>query len=71
MNASSFGMSFDREKFLNQYGATAEREPDTIAKQKLAGAMFATAQPSHAVPAGTVGSAYIRALTLDPVFQLK
>ncbi len=71
MNASSLGMSFDREKFLNQYGATTEREPDVIAKQKLAGAMFATAQPSHAVPAGTVGSAYIRALTLDPVFQLK
>ena len=71
MNASSLGMSFDRERFLNQYGATVEREPDAIAKQKLASAMFATAQPSHAVPAGTVGSAYIRALTLDPVFQLK
>ena len=71
MNASSLGMSFDREKFLNQYGATTEREPDAVSKQKLASVMFATAQPSHAVPAGTVGSAYIRALTLDPVFQLK
>ncbi len=71
MNASSLGMSFDRERFLNHYGATIEREPDASAKQKLASAMFATAQPSHAVPAGTVGSAYIRALTLDPVFQLK
>ena len=71
MNASSLGMSFDRERFLNHYGATVEREPDASAKQKLASAMFATAQPSHAVPAGTVGSAYIRALTLDPVFQLK
>jgi uncharacterized protein (DUF1800 family) len=71
MNASSLGMSFDRERFLNQYGATVEREPDASAKQKLASAMFATAQPSHVVPAGTVGSAYIRALTLDPVFQLK
>jgi len=71
MNASSLGMSFDREKFLNQYGATVEREPDATAKHKLAGAMFATAQPVHTVPAGTVGSAYIRALTLDPVFQLK
>ncbi len=71
MNASSLGMSFDREKFLSQYGATTEREPDASAKQKLASAMFATSQPSHAVPAGTVGSAYIRALTLDPVFQLK
>ncbi len=71
MNASSLGMSFDREHFLNQYGATVEREPDASAKQKLASAMFATAQPSHAVPAGTVGSAYIRALSLDPAFQLK
>jgi len=71
MNASSLGMSFDRERFLNHYGATVEREPDASAKQKLASAMFATSQPSHAVPAGTVGSAYIRALTLDPVFQLK
>lgn len=71
MNASSLGMLFDREKFLNFYGATTEREPDASAKQKLANAMFATSQPSHAVPAGTVGSAYIRALTLDPVFQLK
>lgn len=71
MNASSLGMSFDRERFLNQYGATVEREPDEASKKKLASSMFATAQPSHAVPAGTVGSAYIRALTLDPVFQLK
>jgi uncharacterized protein (DUF1800 family) len=71
MNASSLGMSFDRERFLNHYGATVEREPDASAKQKLASAMFATSQPSHAVPAGTVGSAYIRALTLDPAFQLK
>jgi uncharacterized protein (DUF1800 family) len=71
MNASSLGVSFDREKFLNQYGATIEREPDAAAKPKLASAMLATAQVSHVVPAGTVGSAYIRALTLDPAFQLK
>ncbi len=71
MNASSLGMSFDREKFLNQYGATSEREPEPAAKVKLAGAMLATAQTTHDVPAGTVGSAYIRALTLDPAFQLK
>jgi uncharacterized protein (DUF1800 family) len=71
MNASSLGVSFDREKFLNQYGVTIEREPDAAAKSKLASAMLATAQVSHAVPAGTVGSAYIRALTLDPAFQLK
>jgi uncharacterized protein (DUF1800 family) len=71
MNASSLGMSFDRERFLNQYGATTEREPDAVAKPKLAGAMLATAQVTTDVPAGTVGSAYLRALTLDPAFQLK
>jgi uncharacterized protein (DUF1800 family) len=71
MNASSLGMSFDRERFLNLYGATVEREPDANAKQKLASAMLASAQTTHPVPAGTVGSAFIRALTLDPAFQLK
>jgi uncharacterized protein (DUF1800 family) len=71
MNASSLGMSFDRERFLNQYGATTEREPEPAAKIKLAAAMLATAQTTHDVPAGTVGSAYVRALTLDPAFQLK
>ena len=71
MNASSLGMSFDREKFLKQYGATSEREPEPVVKGKLAEAMLATRQVTTAVPSGTVGSAYIRALTLDPAFQLK
>ena len=64
------GMVFDTEKWLAHYGARPDSEPDTPSKIKLAHAMLAL-PPTQNVPAGTVGAAYIRALTLDPVFQLK
>ena len=70
MNASSLGMSFDAEKWLRHYDAKPDSEPTAASQAKIADAMLALA-PTHAIPSGTVGSAYIRALTLDPVFQLK
>ncbi len=64
------GMKWDTDRWLATYGARADSVPDDSAKEKIHSAMLALA-PSQTVPAGTVGAAYVRALTLDPVFQLK
>jgi uncharacterized protein (DUF1800 family) len=64
------GVKYDTELWLSAYGARPDSVPDDAAKDKIHTAMLAL-PPAQAVPAGTVGSAYIRALTLDPVFQLK
>jgi uncharacterized protein (DUF1800 family) len=64
------GMKYDSERWLAAYGARPDSVPDSTAKDKIHAAMLALT-PTQAVPAGTVGAAYVRALTLDPVFQLK
>ena len=64
------GMKWDTERWLANYGARLDSVPDDAAKDRIHAAMLAL-PPSQAVPAGTVGAAYVRALTLDPVFQLK
>jgi hypothetical protein len=64
------GMKFDTERWLSTYGARPDSVPDDAAKDKIHTAMLAL-PPVQTVPAGTVGAAYVRALTLDPVFQLK
>jgi uncharacterized protein (DUF1800 family) len=66
----SFGMRFDAEAWLRPMGAWPDREPDDDARQRIMDAMLVAA-PVNSVPVGTVGLSYLRALSLDPVFQLK
>jgi uncharacterized protein (DUF1800 family) len=68
--AATLGVRFDAEQWLKPLGAWPDREPDAAARDKLVEAVLATA-PVHPVPAGTVGLSYLRALGLDPAFQLK
>jgi uncharacterized protein (DUF1800 family) len=68
--AASLGVRFDADQWLRPLGAWPDREPDAAARDKLVEAVLATA-PVHPVPAGTVGLSYLRALGLDPAFQLK
>ena len=65
-----FGMRFDAEAWLKPLGAWPDREPDEAAQGRIVAAMLA-APPVNPVPAGTVGLSYLRALSLDPAFQLK
>jgi uncharacterized protein (DUF1800 family) len=64
------GLHFDADKWLRPLGAWPDREPDAPAREKIHDAVLA-APPVHAVPPGTVGLSYLRALSLDPAFQLK
>jgi uncharacterized protein (DUF1800 family) len=66
----SFGMQFDADAWLRPLGAWPDREPDAQTQGRLIAAVMA-APSVNPVPAGTVGLAYLRALSLDPAFQLK
>lgn len=57
-------------RYLAGYGAHPDREPDPAAQARLATAMLAL-PPTQAVAAGTVGVGWLRALMLDPAYQLK
>jgi uncharacterized protein (DUF1800 family) len=70
MTPQATGLRFDAEKWLKPLGAWPDREPEAEAREKIHDAVLAT-PPVHAVPAGTVGLSYLRALSLDPAFQLK
>lgn len=65
-----FGFAFDADAWLGSLGAWPDREPDAAAKARIEAAVLA-APAVNQVPAGTVGLAYLRALTLDPAYQLK
>lgn len=65
-----FDMRFDAEAWLKPLGAWPDREPDAAAQARIVEAVMAT-PPVNPVPAGTVGLQYLRALGLDPAFQLK
>ena len=57
-------------RFLAGNGGHADREPDAGLQARLIGSMLAL-PPTQPVPAGTVGVGWLRALMLDPVYQLK
>ena len=61
---------FDAEAWLRPLGAWPDREPDDEARQRIIEAVLAGPQV-NAIPVGTVGLACLRALSLDPAFQLK
>ncbi|HZE90386.1 MAG TPA: DUF1800 domain-containing protein [Rhizobacter sp.] len=70
MAGPRFGMHFDADGWLRPLGAWADREPDGAARQRIETALLA-APLVNPVPAGSVGLPYLRAISLDPVFQLK
>ena len=61
---------FDPDRWLSTYGAHADREPGADEKKRIEAAVLA-APATQTIAAGTVGVAYLRSLTLDPVYQLK
>ncbi len=63
-------MAFSADTWLAAYGAHADREPSPEARAALTRALLATT-PTQDVPAGSVGTAWVRALMLDPAYQLK
>ncbi len=63
-------MRFDAEAWLKPLGAWPDREPDAAALARIVEAVLATSAVNP-VPAGTVGLQTLRALSLDPAFQLK
>ncbi|WP_457335541.1 DUF1800 domain-containing protein [Rhizobacter sp. P5_C2] len=64
------GLRFDADAWLSPLGAHADREPDAATKARIELAVLA-APPVNPLPAGTVGLSMLRALSLDPAFQLK
>jgi hypothetical protein len=63
-------VAFDPEQWLAAYGGHADREPDAQVQARIAHAVLAVPATRDAAP-GTVGVARLRALTLDPAYQLK
>ena len=57
-------------RYLAGYGGHPDREPDAALQARLAAAMLPL-PPTQAVAAGTVGVGWLRALMLDPAYQLK
>lgn len=67
------GMSqtrFDSDRWLARYGSFTDREPSDEVKARLAQVVL-SAPATQTIASGTVGLAYLRALTLDPAYQLK
>ena len=63
-------ITFDPDKWLAGYGGYTDREPGDALKTRLTQTLLAL-PPTQAIASGTVGVAYLRALTLDPAYQLK
>lgn len=57
-------------RFLAGYGGHADREPDAALRARLAAALLPL-PPTQDIAQGTVGVAWLRALMLDPAYQLK
>jgi uncharacterized protein (DUF1800 family) len=63
-------MTLDADAFLKPYGGRADSVPNDAVKMALAGVLLAS-DATQNIANGTVGVAYLRALTLDPAYQLK
>jgi Protein of unknown function (DUF1800) len=64
------GLFWDAQNFLQDFGAWPDREPSVEQKSRLQKALLAV-EPTVQIAAGTVGLAYVRALTQDAAFQVK
>jgi len=63
-------VTFDPDQWLAQYGGHTDREPGEALKARLVPSLLPV-PPTQSIASGTVGVAYLRALTLDPAYQLK
>ena len=63
-------ITFDPDAFLTGYGGHTDREPNSSVKTTLAGVLLAS-KATQNIADGTVGVAYLKALTLDSAYQLK
>ena len=63
-------VTFDPDQWLAPYGGFTDREPSDEVKTRLAQTLLSTGA-TQTIANGTVGVAYLRALTLDPAYQLK
>ncbi|MEN9544225.1 MAG: hypothetical protein RLZZ598_1058, partial [Pseudomonadota bacterium] len=61
---------FDADGWLARHGAWPDREPSLQARTEMEAVLLA-APAVNPVPAGTTGLAMLRALALDPAYQLK
>jgi uncharacterized protein (DUF1800 family) len=63
-------MTLDADAFLRPYGVRADGVPNDASKTILADVLLAS-NATQTIANGTVGVAHLRALTLDPAYQLK
>ena len=63
-------IGFDSDAWLGQFGVAPETVPDTRQRLAIQRAVLA-AEPSSPVRANLSGTAYLRSLMMDPVYQLK
>jgi uncharacterized protein (DUF1800 family) len=63
-------ISFDPEAWLGRFGASAEMAPNVTQRLAIQKAILPL-EPTSPIKADLMGTAYIRTLVMDPVFQLK
>ena len=63
-------LTLDADAFLGPYGGRSDGVPTDAIKTTLASVLL-TSDATQNIANGTVGVAYLRALTLDPAYQLK
>ena len=63
-------ISFDADQWLARYGMRADGVPSDEQKARLVPVVLGF-PATQVIADGTVGVAYLRALTLDPAYQLK
>jgi hypothetical protein len=64
------GVRFDLEAWLAHYNTTPDARPDPFTQLQLQRAVLAV-PPADAIEPGVTSSAYLRALLMDPAYQLK
>lgn len=63
-------IAFDPDRWLKQFGTRADAVPDASQRQAIR-SMVLPLEPVEPVGIDLPGSAYVRALVMDPVYQLK
>jgi uncharacterized protein (DUF1800 family) len=63
-------ISFDPEAWLGRFGATADAPPNVTQRLAIQKAILPL-EPTSSIYMDLVGTAFIRTLVMDPVFQLK
>ena len=70
MGQAQSEVTFNAERWLARYGGYPDRVPSDRVKTELANVLLEV-PAMQTIASGTVGLAYVRALTQDPAYQLK